>query len=538
MKERSHKRLTQFAFDLLSTKVDYFPLEQWKNVVAQQAFDTDHVKDLEFVDVEGGIGSGGRDDPHVEEFGVYNDVPRYVDDRLGFVFGSHNLTSFNHFIDIRKGKAEAKFDDFDGYSYHHGSASKGQYEKKMGEKVDEVIQRWFNDEYVHAPGQKWYRECTPSVARYSFYADKGKYTNYTDESKERFPLAESLGHEGMGMPYSVFMPVDNLARYWYQSYKTCENHDPKDLGYVMHAIQDASIPHHASGTCGNWHGKYEQLVADRLASWIADPIFNAGVKKLFEDWNKLDDSPPNSLDISDEFVKTPHRNWSIEWLVTWMALNAYRAYVSDFQNFAKGWVDNEPSMKELTKKAAAMCMLVLYDVSILERVRKFDPGRLTIKSQQGQWCVGELHPGGIIPNSLEKFDSQAEADLCLKIIQHYGMNNKCTAGKMAYYLTNGKAPFNNITLNGQQMVPFNPSNIDLISRHAMPKGIKYVIVERGNDIIDFGTSQGDAKRTYHIIKKYSFNRYCWLGNRSNPVMQYFLYDKIGQPVPPPLPGTP
>lgn len=530
MKEESHKRLTEFVFDMLSASVNYFPLSTSKIPVAQQAYDTDHAKDLEFVDVEGGIGSGGRDDPHKEEWAAINDVPRYVDGRLAFVIGSHCLTAFNHFIDIRKGKANARFDDFDGYSYHHGSASKLQFEEHADLlKIDEAINYWFNDEYVHVPGDKWYRDCSPSVPRYSFYADKNVYGSSVEEGLSRFPLAESLGKADKGIPYSVFMPVDNMARFWYWNYKNNQDHDPKDLGYVMHAIQDASIPHHAAGCCGNWHAKYEETVRNRLDGWLGDTAFQADIKTLFKDWSKIAPTPPKALDIGDEFVVSPRRNWRIEWLVTWMALNAYRAYIQVHHNFANGWKDDEPSMKELTKKATALSMLALYEASLLERIRDFNPNMLHMRSQLGKWCIGVSCPPMGIANPLEQFDTQAEAAFSLQIIQHYGMDSRCTAGKMSYYLANGKAPFNNKALNGQKMAPFDPDSLQVKSRPAGGR-ISWMIAEGDKKILDFQTSQGDAMRAYHVIQKYGFDHYCWLGNRSSPTMQYFLRDRFAVPV--------
>lgn len=535
MKKKSHKRLTEFVFDMLSQTVNYFALEGSKVQVAQQAHDTDDEKDLEFVDVD-----GERDDPHMDDgFLANDDEAHYCEEPLFGVFGEHDLTAFNHFIDIRKSKAEAKFDDFDGYSYHRGSASKNEFEEYefagIGiKKIDEGINWWLNDEYVHVPGRKWYRDCSSSIPRYSFPADRGLYSTPTNEGVARFPLAESEGKENMGIPYSVFMPVDNMARYWYWNYKTNREHNPKDLGFVMHAIQDASVPHHAAGYCGNWHRKYEETVRDRLEGWIGNPTFQKGVRDLFEAWNTLDPSPPNALNVGDESLRSPCRNWRIEWLVTWIALNAYRAYVEAHQNFANGWKDNEASMKELTKKAAAMSMLALCEASILEMCYNFDPNQLEVKSLPlGRgWYVGvRLSTRGRLLQ-LEQFSTQEEANRCLEIIRHYRMNSRCTAGQMPYYLTDGREPrFGLRPLGGEQMADFNPDQIEVRS-----SGADWIIAKDNEVIINFRTLQSDAMRAYHVIQKYHFNRYCWLGARDNPSMQYFLqapYEVVeGQPVSP------
>lgn len=518
MKPKSHKTLTEFVFDLLSETVDYFTLAASKEIVAQQARDTDFAEDLEFVDVD-----FDRDDPHKDDGAwVDDDEAHYYDASFFGAFGEHYFTAFNHFIDIRKGKADAKFDDFDGYSYHHGSASELQFEDyqvgAVAMKIDAAINYWLNDEYVHVPGRAWYRDCSPSVPRYSFPEDRGIYGSRTDEGKARFPLAVSEGKKNKGIPYSVFMPVDNMARFWYRNYET--SRDPKDLGYVMHTIQDASIPHHAAGYCGNWHGKYEEKVRDRLEGWMADPNFRKGVKALFEEWSKLDPSPPSALDVGDEFLKVPRRNWKIEWMVTWMAMNAYRAYIDAHQNFANGWTDNEASMKELTKKAAAMSMLALYEASIAEQCYAFDYNLVQVMNLGGLWWVAV--PSGAVLKPIERFSLEAEAKRGREIIQHYKMNSRCTVGRSPYYLSGGKAPNSQPglgcgPLGGEQSVYFDPEAIEVGL-----SGSHWVIAQGTDVIIDFGPYQDDAKKTYHVIQKYGFNRYCWLGEKDNPSMRYFL----------------
>ncbi len=154
----SHEKVTKKAFDILKEIDRFLPILECRDLVAFEAVETDNYRDMEFVDVEGGVGSGGRDNPHKDEFCAIDDKPHYHEDGRYF-------TAFNHFIDIKKGAG--KFDDFDGYSYRHGSASKGQYQPaadatsdfwahlmaRISEmKVDEGINWWFNDEYVHTPG--------------------------------------------------------------------------------------------------------------------------------------------------------------------------------------------------------------------------------------------------------------------------------------------------------------------------------------------------------------------------------------------------
>jgi len=371
LKPTSHRIITEVAFDLLNDMKISFPLYQQKNEIANESEATDYYMDLEFVDVAGKFGSGGRDNPHEDEKWAIDDKPHK---KARVLEADYYFTSFNHFIDIKKGPG--LFDDYDGYSFRYGSASKDQHQpagdatsnfsaqfltKIAGKfgisiKVDEGINWWFNDEYVHAPGQDWYKNCSPAIERYSFFGDKGIYKSLEEEAKARFPLANSVGKEGKGIPYSVFMPVDNMARFYFNSY--IAELTPKYLGPVMHAIQDASIPHHTAGLCGNWHGKYEEELDDKISAWKNDTQFANDTKLLLSQWVKVDNAPPKRLDNAD-WSKIPCIDWKIEMLVTWIALNSYKEYTSVFDEFRNGYVNHEQSMKELTKKATAMSMLAL-----------------------------------------------------------------------------------------------------------------------------------------------------------------------------------
>jgi hypothetical protein len=337
------------------------PWEFWASPPAQQLIEeagwVDYYNDVEFVDVEG----TGRDNPHVDEWDAIDDIPHHE-------YGGRNFTAFNHFIDIRKGPGY--FDDYDGYSYAYGSARRDEYQDASdalsgaeaffadlaGFKIDEGIAWWFNDEYVDLPCYSWYRDCSPAVERYSYPGDKGIYATVIDELKARFPQAESTGQTGMGIPYSVFMPVDNMARYWFDRF--VETRDILALAPVMHAIQDASVPHHASGCMGNWHGEYERDIKPLIEIWVTEDAFLIETTALVESWNRVDPDPPTHLEVSD-WSKTPAINWRIDQLVTWVALNAYREYESTYGNFGGGYSFNEPSARELTKLATAMSTLVL-----------------------------------------------------------------------------------------------------------------------------------------------------------------------------------
>lgn len=270
--------------------------------------------------------------------------------------GSHNFTAFLHFIDIKKGRGT--FDDYDGYSYEKGSGRAAQDEratyKNEAGPIDEVINWWYNDEYVHI--RDYYPEsynpetCAPATERYSEYS--------TGSLRDRFPLAESTGKRGMGIPYSVFPPVDNMARYWFEAFcNPPAGYKPNlpSLGPVLHAIQDASVPHHACGFLGNYHGDYEGRQSEELVKWLLDSGFRREVKSLVQSWDVIDPAPPAAGSYHDYgfyLGRNPAINWSVDQLVTWMAVHAYNA-------MPNGGIYNSTVARDLSKKALALSVLVL-----------------------------------------------------------------------------------------------------------------------------------------------------------------------------------
>ncbi len=126
----------------------------------------------------------------------------------------------------------------------------------------------------------------------------------------------------------------------------------------MHAIQDASVPHHAAGYCGNWHYRYETDLQSNIPKWLGYTGFTNDVKRLFTHWNKDDEAPPSHLNVGD-WDKEPARNWRIDQLVTWVALNAYREYDETYNHFRDDYKFDEYSAINLVKIATAMSLLVL-----------------------------------------------------------------------------------------------------------------------------------------------------------------------------------
>ncbi len=387
MMSKSHKVTARRAFSLLtlpdiSGRI-YLSSGKDREKTIKSCGEVDYFRDLEFIDVWG----EPDDDPHSDE-ALIEDEPHRSSVGMDF-------TAFNHFIDIKKGPGQ--FDDYDGYSYEHGSGSRGEHQNATDliashassvsptgtflddaliggihaavwasdMKVDQAIMWWFNDEYVHAPGQTGYRDgkCSPALERYSFFNDKGIYPSLDDEMSHRFPKGDE---SPKGIPYSVFMPLDNMARYWYEKY--CSNSGyPECLGVVLHAIQDATIPHHAAGCLGNWHAEYEKDLDDRIKQWLPDSGFENKVvfsdaKRLVKQWMVNEENAPERLSPRNRDSK-PGINWRADQLVTWMALQAYQTYENIYKSYRDGYTINEDSLKTLTSHALALSTLVLLKAS-------------------------------------------------------------------------------------------------------------------------------------------------------------------------------
>lgn len=351
-----------------------------------ESANVDGYLDLEVVNVDGGI-----DNPH----NLFDGLP--PDQAYHKYLDRFNLSAYNHYIDIKM--RVGRFDDYDGYSYQgnhydgtvytiNPSVKENQKLDQIGGTtglaillvdylqkynlfhllpkdyrecyVDEALSYFFNDFYVHSLAHRWYNYhdniCSPSTERYSF---PSKYSDKIAELAVRFPISINSPSPGKGIPYSTFMPVDNMARYWYERFKN--TNDILTMGPVLHAVQDASVLHHSAGYHGNWHQEYEDEMDDRINTIVNDSIFKESVKRKVTDWSMVDRTPPSTLDSSDWQNKIPAINWKIDILVTWIALNSYHAYSDNgiYNSFSNGYSFNKENAEILTELATAMIILII-----------------------------------------------------------------------------------------------------------------------------------------------------------------------------------
>ena len=367
--------------------------------------DYDFRKELSFIDINGagtGGSDGALDDPHVDKW--FESPDKCEKSGLGSSFAA-----YNHFIDIGKGKGT--YNDYDGYSYHNGSGSRNQYEtlhdaveyftgdsflngiNEIGKwvtdsyKVDEALAMYFNDSNVEYPGSKWYRNCSPALWNYSYPSEE--YGDKYFEMKKRFPWGKYgteayRKNKGKCVPWSVFMPVDNLGRYWYETFLMSRK--VWDLGPVLHAVQDACVPHHAAGHMGNYHAKFEKMLerflhdkSDGVRSWSENEDLRKQAVELYKSFNRMDSKPKSLSYPEDLHGRTPSLSWSVDQIITWAAFGGYEAYDRVYYSFKSlDGIDDfrDWAAQRLFVYSLALSMLILkkaqIDATDLPRERKVE----------------------------------------------------------------------------------------------------------------------------------------------------------------------
>lgn len=142
----------------------------------------------------------------------------------------------------------------------------------------------------------------------------------------------------------------------------------------------------------------------------------------------------------------------------------------------------------------------------------FDYRRAEARQMGGRWRV-------VAGNTilLDFGANEAAARKAEQIIKHYRMNTQGFVGRpnppMQYYLVDGRAPSG--PFEGEDSIAFDPSRLQVSQI-----GGSWRIVEGSHSMLDFGTSEANARSALEIIRKYGFTSICFVG-RPNPPMMYF-----------------
>jgi hypothetical protein len=166
------------------------------------------------------------------------------------------------------------------------------------------------------------------------------------------------------------------------------------------------------------------------------------------------------------------------------------------------WLSNIDKNITICKKEAAI---------IKEDCVSFNPDRAEVKHINGRWKI--------VDGSHWIFDfgnKESEARQSLSIIKHYRMNQSCFVGRpdpsFSYLLVSGSAPFG--AFAGEDCVSFNPDTAEVKNI-----GGRWKIVDGTHWMFDFGGKESEARQALAIIKKYGFNKSCFVG-RPDPSFKY------------------
>jgi hypothetical protein len=165
-----------------------------------------------------------------------------------------------------------------------------------------------------------------------------------------------------------------------------------------------------------------------------------------------------------------------------------------------------------TNEAGSVDATVKVIVEIREDCINFNYQQAEVQQIKGRWKI--------VVESMRLMDfdnNEAEARKALEIIKHYGMNSQCFVGRpdssMEYYLVNGQTPTG--YFSGEDCISFNQATIEVKQVNN-----RWKIVDGYHYILDFETKEDEARTAFNIIKKYEFNRICFVG-RPDPSMTYF-----------------
>ena len=161
-----------------------------------------------------------------------------------------NYSSYWHFLNLTRG-ADAHGNDHGGYDY--------RYHTVDGSLLDVD---WYAMVYLYNRDLKS-SDFDTTEAHYRQGSSSNRDQHYAD------------------FQAMAFQPVDNLGKYWFDQFKSVPT--LQSIGFSLHAVGDASQPHHVYNTIANNHSGWEGWVKDYYdAEGLADANAVAGVVPLYD----------------------------------------------------------------------------------------------------------------------------------------------------------------------------------------------------------------------------------------------------------------
>jgi hypothetical protein len=112
-------------------------------------------------------------------------------------------------------------------------------------------------------------------------------------------------------------------------------------------------------------------------------------------------------------------------------------------------------------------------------------------------------------------ERKGNADLALKVIERYGMNQVCNGqGSFVYYLVSDQAPQGSFP--GENCKTFDPFTLTIESRPLLSKtkeavGTVWVIVNGQKHLWGFKDNESGAREALAVIQRYGFTDLCYAG---------------------------
>lgn len=117
--------------------------------------------------------------------------------------------------------------------------------------------------------------------------------------------------------------------------------------------------------------------------------------------------------------------------------------------------------------------------------------------------------------------NKGEAVKALQIIKAYRMNSSCFVGRpdpsFQYLLSNGRAPGGGDLVAGEDCISFIPGQVQI---QYIAQSRTWKMVQGNMWMEDFGDKKQEAYDALDVVKKYGFNKQCFVG-RPGPSFRYW-----------------
>jgi len=151
---------------------------------------------------------------------------------------------------------------------------------------------------------------------------------------------------------------------------------------------------------------------------------------------------------------------------------------------------------------------------------RFNPQNLVVSEFKGGWAVMDSTNSNRAIAAFQQ-SRKSDAEKALKIMQHYGMNEKYFVGTsgLVFFLASGKAPEDPSPFPGEKCQGFDPKNVTVEERTITSKknpnevaGTYWALMDGKKQLWGFGNDKAVASMAKQVfIKQYGFTNRCNVG---------------------------